>query len=112
MLAVVLTYLLAIALTEIVTEVLVDSVLLERLRTKIGGDAESPVGLRGILIRCGYCVSFWVAWGWAAVLRLKLGLGWPEPWLEVVVAGLLVQRGSNVWHDVLGWLRHRVHPRG
>jgi hypothetical protein len=105
MLAVALPFFIAVAVTEAVVEALVEAVIFERIRAWLEGDPEKP-RLVGILARCGYCQSFWV--GMAVAWGLGLGFGGrldlPGP-VETTLAGLLVWRGSNFWHDL--WSRVR-----
>lgn len=97
-------FVLAVLATEAVTEILVDAVIFEKFRARLEGpDPQSP-RLLGILARCGYCASFWVGMGFACALRPEFGLGWPW-WLGLPVAGLVVHRLSNLWHDVIYWPR-------
>lgn len=102
---------LAIVLTELITELSVESVLFERFRAVLAGPYdESAPTLRNVFFRCGYCQSVWYGAAWVFAFRLGIPwVSWPW-WLECLVMGLVVHRCSNVWHDVLGWLRHRVHP--
>lgn len=93
------TFLLAVVLTEAVTEILVASVLTERPRAfvrKVFGE-ESLVGY---FVGCGYCVSVWLGIGAAYALHLSgavpsLGLAEPLVW------GMAVHRASNLWHEAV-----------
>ena len=89
------SFLLAIVLTEALVEIVVDSVLLASFRRLVL--VRFPFG--GILFSCGYCMSVWVGVGVAYTLSLSVGLGMGiyEPFL----AGLIVHRLSNLWHEIL-----------
>lgn len=93
----------AVALTEAVVEILVDSVLLERVRVWLGPDPET---LRGIFVRCGYCQSVHIGIVVAYLMGLVLV---PIPscpgWLHPLFSGLVVHRVSNWWHDLIRRIR-------
>lgn len=92
-------FLLAVVLTEALTEILVASVLTERprvwIRKKFGEES-----LVGYFVGCGYCVSVWLGVGAAYLCHLSgpvaaLGLAEPLLW------GVAVHRASNLWHEAV-----------
>lgn len=101
----------ALILCEAVTEILVDSALFDRLRKWIGGEKEEgqsgKYGLKGVLVWCGYCVSMWIGVGAAYLLCIRgavPALGWAEP----LVWGVVIHRGSNLWHETIARYLKRI----
>jgi hypothetical protein len=98
----VIAFLLAIVVTEAVVEVLVASELVAPVRAA----ALSRFPRAGVLFSCGYCLSVWAGVGAAYALGLSagLGLGAAEP----LVLGLAAHRLSNLWHEILQRILHRL----
>lgn len=95
-------FILAVVITEAMTEIVVESVLLSRLRA---GFTRVPV--LGYLVSCGYCLSVWLGVGAAYLLRMEgalEGLGAVEP----VLWGVVVHRASNVLHEGISRFMGRV----
>lgn len=109
-------YVFAVLLAEVIVELSVSSAFLDRPREALrkwkGGPDDDPT-LLGIALFCGFCQSFWAGWAWAFGLELRLPFEvfWPW-WVEPIVAGFVVARLATAWHDLLGFLRHRVHRPG
>lgn len=100
------TFILAILATEALTEILVDSVLLERSRVWLGGDGDPPTTLRGIFVRCGFCVSVWVGCFFAYLFWMApLPADYCPVILQPAVSGLIVHRLAVVWHDITRRIR-------
>lgn len=97
-----IAFLLAVVVTEAVVEVLVASELLAPLRE----GALSRFPRAGVLFSCGYCLSVWAGVGAAYALGLSAGLGLGA--VEPLVLGLAVHRLSNLWHEVLQRVLHRL----
>lgn len=105
-------WVLAVLLTESLVELSVDASLFEIPRVVVksrwGGTEEAPNLLR-LFIECGYCQSHWAAWALAFALgvRLPFECAWPW-WVDPIVAGFVLARLSNFWHDVTMWLRYKI----
>ncbi|MCC6310995.1 MAG: hypothetical protein IT345_08780 [Trueperaceae bacterium] len=97
-----IAFLLAIVVTEAVVEILVASELLAPLRAT----ALARFPRAGVLLSCGYCLSVWAGVGIAYALGLSAGLGLGA--VEPLVLGLAVHRLSNLWHEVLQRILHRL----
>lgn len=97
-----ISFLLAVVVTEAVVEVAVASVLLAPLRDA----ARSRFPRTGVLFSCGYCLSVWAGVGVAYALGLTAGLGLGMA--EQLVLGLAVHRLSNLWHEVLQRILSRL----
>lgn len=106
-------FILAVILAEALTEILKEAVVLEPLRSPLRnwgkkeveeGEEEEPTYI-GMFLDCGYCMSVWVGWGVAFLFRLEVGLAVEWWWLECLIAGLIVHRISNIWHEaIVRWL--------
>lgn len=93
-------FILAVILAEALTEILKEAVVLEPLRSPF-----RRWGKFNEFLECGYCISVWVGWGVAFLFRLQAGIAVEWWWLECLIAGLVVHRVSNVWHEaVVRWL--------
>jgi hypothetical protein len=100
---VIIKLLVAIALVEAVAELWTESDLFERLRVWV----RSKNDFLGYFFDCGYCVSVWLGVGAAYLFQCVGqfdGLGWWEPLLW----GLVIHRGSNIWHEIVSRLFARV----
>ena len=97
-----LLFALLVILTEAVTEILVESVLLERPRAWLAGKDEGT--LRFTFVRCGYCVSLWIGVGLAYALWFVPFEG--SKWWQPLALGAAAHRLSNIWHDFIR--RHRL----
>lgn len=93
----------AVLLTEILTELVVGSSLLARFRNRMLGPDEQKPRLFGVLISCGYCLSVWVAVPMAYLLKLRGILPILGP-LEPLAIGLIVHRASNVLHVAISFV--------
>lgn len=94
-----LRFVLAVVLTEAVTEILTESRLTVRLR-------ELP-GAVGYLFGCGYCASVWLGVCAAYALGLEGALA-PLGAAEPLVWGVAVHRASNVLHEAVSRFLGRV----
>jgi hypothetical protein len=94
--------LIALAVTEAVTEIVVASELFEPVRRVM-----QRAGKLGALFTCGYCLSVWVGVGVSYLLRIDLGL--VHPGVDPLLVGLVVHRASNVLHELISRLLNR-HP--
>jgi hypothetical protein len=93
-------FILAVILAEALTEILKEAVVLEPLRSPFRKWSKFDQ-----FLSCGYCMSVWVGWGVAFLFRLEVGITVEWWWLECLVAGLVVHRISNIWHEaVVRWL--------
>lgn len=101
-------FVVAVLLTEIVTEIVTSSAILSKVRkalwgkTADGKEREEGRWL-GVLLSCGYCFSVWAAVFWAYILRLHgpfkfLGIFEPLVW------GLIAHRAANVLHVIFNFL--------
>lgn len=99
----ILKVLIAIVLTEAIVEISVASFIFEKMRATVTSWSE----FFGKFATCGYCQSVWVGVGFAYLFQIKGAwpfLGWYEP----IVWGLVVHRGSNLWHEAAQRWLHRV----
>lgn len=93
-------FILAVILAEVLTEILKEAVVLEPLRSPFRRWSKLHE-----FLECGYCISVWVGWGMGFLFRLNVGLGLEWWWLECLIAGLIVHRISNIWHEAISrWL--------
>lgn len=97
----VVSWIVAVILTEAIVQLSVDALPLAPLRAR----AADLHPLLGVLASCGYCQSVWVGMGVALLFSLSVGL--PGA-LDTLAAGLVVHRASNIWHDGLSWWRDRL----
>jgi hypothetical protein len=93
-------FIIAVILAEALTEILKEAVVLEPLRSPF-----RRLKKFNEFLECGYCMSVWVGWGVAFLFRLRVGIAVEWWWLECLVAGLVVHRVSNIWHEAISrWL--------
>ena len=90
--------LLVVVVVEAVTEVLVESYIMNGWRAFWSRRGEALA----VLVNCGYCTSMWI--GLAAAYAtwfdpLELVLGWRSP-VGPLVGGVVAHRLSNVWHGL------------
>lgn len=97
-----ISFILAVIVTEAVVEILVASELFAPWREAV----LSRFPRAGVLFSCGYCLSVWAGVGAAYALGLSAGLGLGL--LEPLVLGLAVHRLSNLWHEILKRILHRL----
>lgn len=123
----VVRFLLAIVLAEVLIELAKEALIFEPLRRPFrapeseeeGGEGQEdrePPGIAerlrwkvGELWECGYCLSVWGGWLSAFVFRLQVGAvewwPWVPWWVDTLVCGFLVHRASNVLHEGISrWL--------
>lgn len=85
---------LAIILTELITELIVKSVIFRPVRERL----KSLNGWFKELLSCGYCTSVWVAFGVAILLQLAYNLtGWFL--VDLGLTAFVVHRLSNYLHN-------------
>lgn len=97
--------LIAIVLTEAITELVVKSKIFRPLRAKIfnlGANNKFFSWLHELL-DCGYCFSVWAGWAVAFLFRNDISLF--NPYIDWLFVGLFLHRTSNLMHNVMD----RVH---
>ena len=102
----------AVLVAEALTEIFVDSALFAPLRHKVGGSKEEGLdgkfGLKGIFVRCGYCISVWsgVPLAFAFEIPLPFEIKWLPWWAGTACMGIVVHRLSNLWHEAISrWFK-------
>jgi multidrug transporter EmrE-like cation transporter len=96
---------LAIVLTEAITELVVKSEIFRPLRAKIfnlGGKNKFFSWLHNLL-DCGYCFSVWAGWAVAFLFLNELKLF--NPYVDWFIVGVLLHRGANLFHNIMD----RIH---
>mgnify|MGYP001565349318 CR=1 FL=1 len=89
-------FFLAIALTELIVELFVKSLILKTPREFI----KSKSHFLNELLSCGYCSSVWV--GQLVVFVTNLFYNFTGVWvIDTVLTGLIVHRLSNVLHNLV-----------
>ena len=100
-------FLVAIVLTEAVTEIFVASRLFRGLRqwTK----THLPKGnILRYFVKCGYCASVWCGVGSAYLLQIQGPADFLK-WGEPLMWGFVIHRASNVLHEIITRILIR-HP--
>ena len=95
----------AVVLTEAITELVVKSEIFRPLRAKIfslGAKNKFFKWLHGLL-DCGYCFSVWAGWTVAFLFRDQFALF--HPIIDWFIVGVLLHRGANLFHNIMD----RVH---
>jgi len=87
-------FLCAVILTELLTELLVKSVIFKPIRDRIKGIN----GWFKELFSCGYCVSVWAAFGVVLLVQPVYNLV-GTPWVDLPLTALVVHRLSNYLHN-------------
>ena len=101
----ILKILLAIVLTEAITELVVKSEIFRPLRAKIfnlGQDNKFFNWLHNLL-DCGYCFSVWVGWAVAFLFYQEYDL--VSPYVDWFIVGLFFHRTANLFHNIMD----RIH---
>lgn len=100
-------FLLAIVLTETITELIVKSEIFKPLRAKIFdlGQTNRFFSWLHDLLDCGYCFSVWA--GWAVALVFLRDTPVLNPLIDWFVWGLVLHRLSNLYHNLMD----RIHGR-
>ena len=97
--------LMAIILTEAVTEVIVKSELFKPLRAYLFNKGNKLTLFLHNILDCGYCTSVWIGCFTSLLLLNDLqAVHWSIDWF---IYGLIVHRLSNILHfaiDKLGYL--------
>jgi hypothetical protein len=87
-------FILAVVLTELVTELVVKSAVFRPIRERI----KKLGSWFRELFSCGYCFSFWAAYG--VVLLLQLAYDFTGYlWVDLSLTGLVIHRLSNYLHN-------------
>lgn len=87
-------FVLAVILTEAVTELIIESEIFEPIKLKImriGQFFEK-------LLTCGYCMSVWTGICASYLFQLTIGLKYLS-WFEPLILGFVIHRLSNLYHD-------------
>jgi hypothetical protein len=95
-------FLMAIVLTEAITELVVKSKIFEPLRAKLFDLAERSKVFKWLheLIDCGYCFSVWT--GWLVAFLLFFGSSFIiHKYVDWIILGLVLHRLSNVFHFIV-----------
>jgi len=91
----------ALILTEAISEIIVDSYLFSRVRLWLLGPSDD--GFVGKLVSCGYCMSVWVGILMAFLFKLKGAFPYMGE-CEPIVWGLVLHRASNLGHVTLNFV--------
>jgi len=91
----------ALILTEAISEIIVDSMIFSRIRLKLLGPREDR--FLGKLFTCGYCMSVWVGVAMAYLFKIKGAFPYMGDF-EPVIWGLILHRASNVTHVFLSFV--------
>jgi hypothetical protein len=87
-------FIFAVILTELLTELVIKSVLFRPIRERIKGLGSWFKEF----FSCGYCFSVWAAYGVVLLLQLTYDFtGWF--WLDLSLMGFIVHRLSNFLHN-------------
>jgi len=88
------TLLFAVILTELLTELVIKSVVFKPVRDRIKGLHKYLAEL----FSCGYCFSLWASYGVVLLLGLAYNFtGWY--YVDLTLTGLIVHRLSNYLHN-------------
>ncbi len=92
--------LLAVILTELITELVIKSIIFKPIRERIKG----LHGWLAELLNCGYCFSVWAAYG--IVILMGLVYNFTDYYVvDLTLTGLVVHRLSNYLHNFVDkWL--------
>ena len=86
--------LLAVILTELITELVIKSIVFKPIRERIKG---LHSGLKQLL-SCGYCFSVWASYG--VVILMGLAYNFTDYYIvDLTLTGLVVHRLSNYLHN-------------
>ena len=89
-----ITFLFAVILTELTTELVIKSVIFRPIRDRIKNLGKWFAEL----FSCGYCFSLWSSYGVVLLLGLTYNFtGWY--WADLALTGLVVHRLSNYLHN-------------
>lgn len=104
-------FLLAVVLTEAITEILTKARLLEPIRQRVFDKIEEGNFFEWLneLMDCGYCVSVWV--GWFIALLLFYDSNIVCKGVDWFFIGLIFHRLSNVLHFIIDRI-NRNHTKG
>ena len=95
----ILKFIMAIILTETITEVLVKSELLLPVRQYLFEKGKPVLTFLHNILDCGYCTSVWMGWLMALLFLNGLSvLHWSVDWFFL---GLVLHRSSNALHNVM-----------
>lgn len=84
-------WILAVIATEGITEILLHSNLLEKIRTRL-----SKFWLFSEILSCGWCLSLWISIFVCSLIFLHL---------EIILVPIVIHRLSNYWHFGYGILK-------
>lgn len=100
-------FLLAIILTEAITEIITKAEIIEPLRQKVFNRIKEGNFFEWFhsLVGCGYCVSVWVGWFVALLLFHKSSV--IHSYVDWVFIGLILHRLSNVLHFIIDRINKR-----
>ena len=101
----VIKFLLAIIITEAVTEIVTKSEIFSPFREKMFSLGQDNKAIKWFhkLIDCGYCFSFWAGTLTAFVLLRDMKL--VSVYIDWFLLGLILHRLSNLYHNIMD----RIH---
>ena len=98
-----LLFIIAIIVTEAITEIVSKSSLFEPLRKYLFKRKSNKLfNFLHSLLDCGFCLSVWVG---IIVGNVLLDVTIVTIWLDWFIIGLLVHKCSNVLHNLIDWTR-------
>lgn len=97
----IIKFLLAVLLTEAITEIVVKSEFFSPLRAKIFKLGQSSIFFDWFhrLLDCGYCFSVWV--GMLTAILFFNDLGLLHKYVDWFFVGIVLHRASNLLHNVM-----------
>lgn len=103
---IVVYFIIAIILTEAITEVVVKSFFFEPLRKYFFNRQEKNVVYNKIsyLLECGYCFSVWAGM-FSSIFMFKIYDDVELSNVQLIVIGIVVHRVSNILHYLIDRLR-------
>jgi len=95
----IILFLIAVIITESITEIISKSSLFEPLRKWLFKNKSNKLlSFMHDLLDCGFCLSVWVG---TIVGNLLLDFKIITIWLDWLIIGLLVHKCSNVLHNLI-----------
>ena len=94
----IILFIIAIIITEAVTEIISKSSLFEPLRKWLFKSNYKFLKFIHNLLDCGFCLSVWIG---TIVGNILLNFSIVSIWLDWFIVGLLVHKCSNVLHNLI-----------
>lgn len=89
----------AIVMTEAFAEIISSGAIFQALRERMWGPDQKKGRFAGLLLSCGYCLSFWFGILFAYALNIHGELIWLKM-AEPLVWGVVAHRAANLIHGL------------